>query len=132
MSRASLFVGKQEPTHRRAAFEFWTQNKVLSSGRACIFPFPSPPVSTPLYRLIYLFSFPLLLPTFGLSDLSRLRRARARGQAPGSRRQPAPALVCLQHVGAASPSSPEQGESSLFSKSRVMCPSTGAVHRRAV
>lgn len=62
ISRASLFVEKQEPTHRRAAFQFWTVNKVLISSRAHIFSFPSPPLNTFLYLFIFLFiCFCLLL-----------------------------------------------------------------------
>lgn len=55
ISRASLFVEKQEPTRRRAAFEFWTLNKVLISSRAHVFSFPSPPLNTFLYLFIFLF-----------------------------------------------------------------------------
>lgn len=67
ISRANLFVEKQEPTHRRAAFEFWTLNKVLSSSRTRIFSFPSPPLNTFLY--LFIFSFHLLLSPFTLLDL---------------------------------------------------------------
>lgn len=62
MSRASLSVEKREPTRRRAAFEFWTLNKVLISSRARVFSFPSPPLNALLYLFIFLFiCFCLLL-----------------------------------------------------------------------
>lgn len=67
ISGANLFVEKQEPTHRRAAFEFWTLNKVLISSRSCIFSFPSPPLNTFLY--LFIFSFHLLLSPFTFLDL---------------------------------------------------------------
>lgn len=37
-----MFVEKQEPTHRRAAFEFWMLNKVSDSSRAHFYFFSQP------------------------------------------------------------------------------------------
>lgn len=67
ISRANLFVEKQEPTHRRAAFEFWTLNKVLISSRALIFFFSQP--SSKHLPLFIFFSFHLLLSPFTFLDL---------------------------------------------------------------
>lgn len=128
ISRANLFVEKQEPTHRRAAFEFWTLNKVLISSRALIFFFSQPSSKhLPLF-IFFFFSFA----SVSLYILRSLIAQTWLGFGPDSWHV-MPAFAGLDLTTAGHGCFSEQwGESSLFSNQKVMYPNTGAAHKGPV